>query len=224
MTRIFQTYHLRLLQWVHRVYINIWSFRAKYYYTRVRIFLNLSFLCLSQDGTWISNIICRGVFCVQWVEVRCDCVFSYICGMCWQSLFKKSLKIPKGWSESVNRRTDNTMAKKKKYKRTNNDLLNTTHKTKDRVTRTPLKTGVELRCSGRVCSFCSTSGTRRVNLVKACALECTYCAVGIRSLSHVTYEWCFRTDRSRDDTGYSMTVVSVPVWFSRQRVIIFYLW
>jgi len=31
-----------------------------------------------------------------------------------------------------------------KRKRTNNDLQNTTHKTKDRVTRTPLKTGGEL--------------------------------------------------------------------------------
>ena len=40
-----------------------------------------------------------------------------------------------------------------------------TYKTKDRVTRTPLKTGCELRCSGRVSSSCSTSGTRRVNLV-----------------------------------------------------------
>jgi hypothetical protein len=40
-----------------------------------------------------------------------------------------------------------------------------THKTKDWVTRTPLKTGGELRCSGRVSSSCSTSGTRRVNLV-----------------------------------------------------------
>jgi hypothetical protein len=37
-----------------------------------------------------------------------------------------------------------------------------THKTEDRVTRTPLKTGVELRCPGRVSSSCSTSGTRRV--------------------------------------------------------------
>jgi hypothetical protein len=27
-----------------------------------------------------------------------------------------------------------------------------THNTEDRVTRTPLKTGGELRCSGRVCS------------------------------------------------------------------------
>ena len=40
-----------------------------------------------------------------------------------------------------------------------------THKTKDQVTRTPLKNGSELRCSGRVNSSCSTSGTRRVNLV-----------------------------------------------------------
>jgi hypothetical protein len=38
-------------------------------------------------------------------------------------------------------------------------------KAKDRVTRTPPKSGGELRCSGRVSSSCSTSGTRRVNLV-----------------------------------------------------------
>ena len=38
------------------------------------------------------------------------------------------------------------------------------HKTKDHVTRTRLKTGDKLRCSGRVGSSCSTSGTR-VNLV-----------------------------------------------------------
>jgi hypothetical protein len=44
-------------------------------------------------------------------------------------------------------------------------IYNHTHKTKDRVTRTQLKTGDELRCSGRVSSSCSTSGTRRVNLV-----------------------------------------------------------
>jgi len=40
-----------------------------------------------------------------------------------------------------------------------------THKTKNRVTRKPLKTGNELRCSGRVNRSCSTSGTRRVNVV-----------------------------------------------------------
>ena len=39
-----------------------------------------------------------------------------------------------------------------------------TYKTKDRVTRTPLRTGGEPRCYGSVSSSCSTSGTRRVNL------------------------------------------------------------
>jgi hypothetical protein len=52
---------------------------------------------------------------------------------------KKSLKISNGQSESVNqKRTDNTMAKRK---RSNNDLQNTTQKTKDRATRTPLING-----------------------------------------------------------------------------------
>jgi len=72
------------------------------------------------------------------------------------------LKIPKESSEFANRSsTDNTMAKK----RSNTDLQNITHKTKDRVTQTPLTTGVELMCFGRVSSSCSTIGTRRVTLV-----------------------------------------------------------
>jgi len=40
-----------------------------------------------------------------------------------------------------------------------------TYKTKDRVTRTPLKTGGKLRRYRRVSSSCCTSGTRCVNLV-----------------------------------------------------------
>ena len=73
------------------------------------------------------------------------------------------------------RRTDNTMAKrqknwqhngqKKKDKRTNNDLQDIAQETKDRAIRTPLKSRGELMCSGRVDSFCSTNGTRRVYLV-----------------------------------------------------------
>jgi hypothetical protein len=42
---------------------------------------------------------------------------------------------------------------------------NHTYKTKDRVTRTTLKIGGGLGCSERVSNSCSTSGTRRVNLV-----------------------------------------------------------
>jgi hypothetical protein len=52
------------------------------------------------------------------------------------------------------------MAKGKRT--TGQTTIYNTHKTKDRVTRTPLNTGGELRCSGpgRVGSSCSTSGTR----------------------------------------------------------------
>jgi hypothetical protein len=72
------------------------------------------------------------------------------------------LTIQKGQSESVyRRRTDNTMAKRKKHKRTNNDLQRSTkhtHKTKDRVTRTPLKIGRVISpshiCVGRCFLFC----------------------------------------------------------------------
>jgi hypothetical protein len=35
----------------------------------------------------------------------------------------------------------------------------------NRITRTPLKTEDELMCSRKIGSYCSTSGTRRVNLV-----------------------------------------------------------
>jgi hypothetical protein len=41
--------------------------------------------------------------------------------------------------------------------------------TKDRVTRTPLKTEGDCRFSVRVNSSCSTSGNRRVNLAKKIA-------------------------------------------------------
>ena len=54
---------------------------------------------------------------------------------------------------------------KKKVQKDQQRSTKHTYKTKDRVTRTPRKTGCELRCSGRVRSSCSTSDTRRVNLV-----------------------------------------------------------
>ena len=44
----------------------------------------------------------------------------------------------------------------------NNDIQNTTPKTKDWVIRIPLITRDEVRCSGKVSSSCSTRGTRPV--------------------------------------------------------------
>jgi hypothetical protein len=73
--------------------------------------------------------------------------------------FKKSLKIPKGYPNPYIEYEQTTqLPKEKKDKQRSTKHM---HKTKDRVTRTPLKTG----CSGRISSSCSTSGTRRINLV-----------------------------------------------------------
>ena len=47
----------------------------------------------------------------------------------------------------------------KKYKRTNNDLQNTTQKIKDRATRTPLKQGVNLRANLCLTGTTSEAGT-----------------------------------------------------------------
>ena len=59
--------------------------------------------------------------------------------------------------------TDNTMVKRKSTKEKDKQRSTKhTYKNKDRVARTQLKTGDELRCSGRVGSSC---GTRHVNLV-----------------------------------------------------------
>ena len=64
---------------------------------------------------------------------------------------------------SHRRRTDNTMVKRKSTK--GQTTIYKTYKSKDRVTRTPLKTGGELKYSGWVSSSCPSSGNRRVTLL-----------------------------------------------------------
>jgi hypothetical protein len=49
-------------------------------------------------------------------------------------------------------------------KRIDNDLQNITQKTKDRVTRTSLRTEGKFSCSGMESSSCSKCGTRRATL------------------------------------------------------------
>ena len=76
------------------------------------------------------------------------------------------MKIPKGQSEFVYIEEEQTTQwPKEKVQKDKQRSTKHTYKTKDRVTRTPLEPGSEFRCSGRVGSSCSTSDTRRVNLV-----------------------------------------------------------
>jgi len=54
------------------------------------------------------------------------------------------------------------MIKKDKGQKDKQRSIKHAYKTKDRVTRKPLKIGGELRCSGRVSSSCCTNGTQEV--------------------------------------------------------------
>jgi hypothetical protein len=85
---------------------------------------------------------------------------------CTSSNVKKSLKKPKGGNQNLYIKEEQTTQwPKEKVQKDKQRCTKHTHKTKERATRTPLKTGDELRCSGRVGSSCSTSDTNRVNLV-----------------------------------------------------------
>jgi hypothetical protein len=68
-----------------------------------------------------------------------------------------------------------------------------THKTTDRVTRTPLSTGGELRCSGRISSSCSTSDTRCVNLVTNPVISHEWEKDREVFTTSGTYPWSFMT-------------------------------
>ena len=80
-------------------------------------------------------------------------------------MLKTSLKIPKGNQNPYIEEEQKTQWSKEKVQKDKQRTRKHTYKTKDRVTRTPLKTGGELMCSGTVSSSCFTSDTRRVNLV-----------------------------------------------------------
>jgi hypothetical protein len=80
------------------------------------------------------------------------------------------LKIPKGNQNPYIEEKQTTQWPKEKVQNDKQRSTKHTHKTKDRVTRTPLKTEGELRCSRTgapevVSSSYSTSGSRRVYLV-----------------------------------------------------------
>ena len=68
-----------------------------------------------------------------------------------------------------------------------------THTTKYRVTRTPLKTVDELRCSGMVSSSCSTSDARRVNLATNPEISHERGKGGEVFTTSGTYPWSFVT-------------------------------
>jgi hypothetical protein len=133
------------------------------------------------------QLMSRLYFQSQWKSksfFKCSSsILNYLLG-----ISKKSLKIPiKGVIRiriSKKNRQHNAQKKKKSTKQT--------HKSKDRVARTPLKPGGELRCSGRVSSSWSTSGTRRVNLVTNPVMGHEW-GKDLEVFTSGTYPWSFVT-------------------------------
>ena len=66
-----------------------------------------------------------------------------------------NLKIPKGGNQKSYIEEETTQWQKEKEQKDKQRSTKHTYKTNDRVTRTLLKTGGELRCSGRVSNSCS---------------------------------------------------------------------
>ncbi len=75
------------------------------------------------------------------------------------------MKIPKGNHNPYIEEEQTTQRSKENVQKDKQLSTKHTYKTKDRVTRAPLKTGDELKCSGRVSSSCSTNDAHRVNLI-----------------------------------------------------------
>jgi len=104
-----------------------------YYFTSFLRYLDLNAITVILENAFsgLSNLVTLNVR--QALRLKDT---SHILG----NYPKKSLKIPKRKSVAINRqRTYNTMTKRKKDTKTNNDPQNTKQKTKDRTTRISIK-------------------------------------------------------------------------------------
>ena len=96
---------------------------------------------------------------------------------------KKSMKIPKGYNQKPKIKEEQNGSKKK----TKGQII--IYKTLYRATRTPLKTGGELMCSGLIGSSWYTNDPRRVRNHVICHEWGTYRFVPIAR--NGTYPWAF---------------------------------
>ena len=118
-------------------------------------------------------------------------------------------------------------------KRTNNDLQNMTHKTKDRVTRTPLQIGSELRCPGSVSSSWSTWSWQIVDSMqsKTMILACVPSSISWRE--QVTFDemrmmsalfWRTRlTYRNNNPRADVLPHSDTLFWFRTNQSLLFFL-
>ena len=122
--------------------------------------------------TNLSSICIWSIYIFQLIRYFRACCFPYPIKFGCHDITEKMVKLmrrvwgyQRGNQNPYIEEKQTTQWPKEKVQHVKQRSTKHTLKTKDRVTRTPLKTGGERRCFGGVSSSCSTSGTRRVNLV-----------------------------------------------------------
>ena len=78
--------YFQILKWKkldeQYIYCAIWTIPQQGQYLMITfsfvIGITLYLLCLSQARTCISYIICHGLFCVQWVQLRWEVIVNFV--------------------------------------------------------------------------------------------------------------------------------------------------
>ena len=135
-------------------------------------------------------------------------------------LYKKSLKIPKGYQNRYIEEEKTTQWPKKKVQKVKQRSTKHTSKTKDLVTRTSPKSGGELRCSRRVSSSCSTGGTHHVNLVTKPVIGHEWGKDREVFTTSGTYSWSFMTQICHNGHGGDSKTIKVMTSTQPRRTLV----
>jgi hypothetical protein len=110
-----------------------------------------------------NNIFSMPISKSKLLMPRNSCILCSVYILHFKNKWSKVWRYQRGNQKPYIEEEQTTQWRKEKVQKDKQRTTKHTYKTKNRVTRTPLKTGGELRYSGRVSSSCSPSGTRRVN-------------------------------------------------------------
>ena len=131
----------------------------------------------------------------------------------YRSMFKRRVRRYQRGNQNPYIEEEQTTQWPKKVQKDKQRSTKHTYKTKDRVTRTPLKTGGELRFSGRVSSSCSTSGTRRVDLLTNPVISRKWGKDREGFTTSGRYPWSFVTQIFHNGYQFMMANVQFSKWW-----------
>ena len=149
---------------------------------------------VTYNGTWFKMALSNCSINYGTTSFLYEVCFFSMCSH-WETFI--SFKTRRIWGViriRISKKNRQHNGQKKEYKTEDKQRFTKhTHKTKDWVTWTPLKTGGDLRSPGRVGSSCSTSGTSCVNLVTNPVINHEWGKDGEVFTTSRTYPWSFGT-------------------------------